>query len=225
LNPESLIPMKLYHYWRSTSSWRVRWALAYKNIPAELVHISLLNGESESPEHLARHPAGFVPVLELDDGTTLIESLAIINYLENNFKDRPSLYPSNPLDRARALALAEVINAGIHPLQNPPVTALLGSKFGATPEQQTEWNQHWIRTGLALYESLLSDGVLNSKTPTSLETGFSVADVCLMPQLYNAHRYNVDLSGFPKIQAIEQHLSSMDTYHLSHPDRTKPVGA
>jgi maleylacetoacetate isomerase len=217
--------MKLYHYWRSTSSWRVRWALAYKSIPVELVHINLLNGESESPEHLARHPAGYVPVLELDDGTTLIESLAIINYLENSFKDRPSLYPSNPLDRARALALAEVINAGIHPLQNPPVTAMLGSKFAATPEQQTEWNQHWIRSGLALYESLLSPSVLESQTPTSLDTGISVADICLMPQLYNAHRYSVSLREFPKIEAIERYLSGLDSYHQSHPDRTKPVDA
>lgn len=217
--------MKLYHYWRSTSSWRVRWALEYKTIPAELVHISLLNGESETPAHLARHPAGFVPVLELDDGTTLIESLAIINYLENTFKDRPSLYPSNPLDRARALALAEVINAGIHPLQNPPVTGMLASVFGATPEQQTAWNQHWIRSGLAIYESLLPDSILTSTSPTSLETGLSVADLCLMPQLYNAHRYNLSLDAFPKIQAIEKHLKTLESYQKSHPDRTKPVDA
>jgi len=217
--------MKLYHYWRSTSSWRVRWALEYKNIPAELVHISLLNGESESPAHLARHPAGFVPVLELDDGTTLIESLAIIKYLENAFKDRPSLYPSNPLDRARALALAAVINAGTHPLQNPPVTGMLASAFGATPEQQTAWNQHWIRSGLSVYEKLLPDSVLASTSPTSLETGLSIADLCLIPQLYNAHRYNLDLSAFPKIQAIEKHLITLESYQKSHPDGTKPVDA
>jgi len=217
--------MKLYHYWRSTSSWRVRWALEYKSIPVELIQISLINGESESPAHLARHPAGFVPVLELDNGTPLIESLAIINYLENTFKDRPTLYPSNPVDRARALALAEVINAGIHPLQNPPVAGMLATTFGATTEQQTAWNQHWIRSGLQLYESLLPESVLKSSTPTSVETGFSIADICLMPQLYNAHRYDLSLDAFPKIRALEAHLKTLDSYLKSHPDRTKPVDA
>jgi maleylacetoacetate isomerase len=217
--------MKLYHYWRSTSSWRIRWALEYKKIPAELISVSLINGESESPEHLARHPSGYVPVLELDDGVTLIESLAMINYLENTFKDRPSLYPSNPLDRARALAFAEIINAGVHPLQNPPVAAKLAEDFGATAEQQLEWNRYWIRQGFSTYEKLLPESVLTSSQPTTLETGFSIADVCLMPQIYNAHRYKLDLLEFPKIRAIETYLKTLDSYQKSHPEHFKPADA
>jgi maleylacetoacetate isomerase len=217
--------MKLYHYWRSTSSWRVRWAFELKNIPVKLVHINLVNGESETAEHLARHPAGFVPALELDDQTILIESLAIIDYLENTFTDSHSLYPEKPVEKAKALALAEIINAGIHPLQNPPVTAYLGHHFGATTEQQTLWNQNWIRNGLALYEALLPESILKSSTPYSVGSALSIADLCLMPQLYNAHRYNLKLDQFPKIQAIEKHLMTLESYQQSHPERTKPVDA
>lgn len=217
--------IKLYHYWRSTSSWRVRWALDFKKIPHTLVHVNLLNGESESPEHLARHPAGFVPVMELESGETLVESLAMIQYLESTFPDRPSLLPKDPFSRAQALALAEVINAGTHPLQNPPVTAYLAQHFAATPEQQTAWNQHWIRKGLELYENLLPASVLESKTPFSVESTLSIADLCLMPQLYNAHRYGVGLGNFPKIMAIEANLAQIESYLSSHPDRTKPIEA
>ncbi len=217
--------IKLYHYWRSTSSWRVRWALDYKKIPHELVHINLLNGESETPSHLARHPAGFVPVLEIETGETLVESLAILNYLESTFPDRLPLFSKDPFARASALSLAEVINSGTHPLQNPPVSAYLSEHFGATPEQQTQWNQHWIRHGLQLYENLLPSSILHSPSPFSLENGFSIADVCLMPQLYNAHRYGVGLRDFPKILAIEANLSTMDSYLSSHPDRCKPIEA
>ena len=214
--------IKLYHYWRSTSSWRVRWAFDYKKIPHQLIHVNLINGESDSPEHLARHPAGFVPVMELDSGETLVESLAMIQYLESSYPDCPSLFPKDPFTKAQALALSEVINAGTHPLQNPPVSAYLAQHFGATQAQQTAWNQHWILKGLELYENLLPASVLNSSSPFSVESGFSIADVCLMPQLYNAHRYGVSLSNFPKIMAIEANLAQMESYSSSHPDRSKP---
>ncbi len=206
--------MKLYHYWRSTSSWRVRWALEYKNIPCEMVHINLMNGEADHPEHLARHPLGFVPVLELDSKETLIESLAIINFLETKFPNSPSIYPKDPIERARAIALSEVINSGTHPLQNPTVTAYLGETLGANAEQQKQWSQHWIRQGLMLYEKLL---------PHSLKTEFSIAELCLLPQLYNAARYEVNLEPFPKIRAIQHHFQNMESYQKSHPERYQPI--
>lgn len=214
--------MRLYHYWRSTSSWRVRWALAHKNIPCEMIPINLLNGEAESPAHLARHPLGFVPVLELDSGETLIESLAIIQYLETVFPNSPSLYPKDPLQKAKALAFAEVINAGTHPIQNPTVTERLGIEFGATADQQKQWSQYWIDRGLELYEKLLPESTLNTPTPFSVESGFSIADICLLPQLYNAQRYEVSLQRFPKISAIARHLSQWESYRNSHPDRYNP---
>jgi maleylacetoacetate isomerase len=214
--------MKLYHYWRSTSSWRVRWALEYKKIPCALIPVNLLNGEADLPEHLARHPLGYVPVLELDSGETLIESLAIIQYLESNFPNAPSVYPKDPIDRAHALAFSEVINAGTHPLQNPTVTAHLASTLGASAEQQKEWAQYWIQKGLELYEKLLPESLLKTGNPYSLQSGFSIADICLLPQLYNATRYEVDLQSFPKITAIQQHLSQRECYLKSHPDRYSP---
>lgn len=206
--------MKLYHYWRSTSSWRVRWALEYKKIPCELIPINLLNGEAETPEHLKRHPAGFVPVLETDQGDFLVESLAIISYLEEMFPSSPSLYPKNPLEKSKALSLAEIINAGTHPLQNPPVLAFHSSD----PEKQTAWAQHWIHHGLQIFENLCAH-------PFAVSSGFSIADLCLLPQLYNAKRYNVNLNSFPKIQLLQKHMSEMESYQRSHADRYKPVDA
>jgi maleylacetoacetate isomerase len=215
--------MKLYHYWRSSSSWRVRWALEFKKTPCEFVHVNLLNGEADSPEHLKRHPAGFVPVLETNSNTNngefLIESLAIISYLEDAFPASPSLYPKDPIEKSRALALAEVVNAGTQPLQNIPVLTFHSSE----PEKQKAWAQHWIHHGLELYENLLPNSVLTTENPFSIPSGLSIADIFLMPQLYNAQRYEVSLSPFPKIQAIQKHLEKLDTYQRSHADRYKPA--
>jgi maleylacetoacetate isomerase len=215
--------MKLYHYWRSTSSWRVRWALEFKKIPCELIPINLLNGEAETPEHLSRHPLGFVPVLELPTGETLIESLAIIQYLELKFPESPSLFPQDPIEKAKAIVLAEVINSGTHPLQNPTVTAYLGEHLQATADQQKAWSQHWIGKGLELYEKLLPESILNSDHPFSVSSGFSIADLCLLPQLYNAKRYEVNLEAFPKISAIQNHLMKLESYQNSHADRYQPI--
>src|SRR5437899_2175350 len=106
----------LYHYWRSSSSWRVRWALNFKDVEHKLVQVNLLDGESESPAYLKRNPLGYVPVLETQ-GRNLVESVAIIEWLEEKFPERP-LYPVTPLDRAHVRSLVEIINAGIQPLQN-----------------------------------------------------------------------------------------------------------
>ena len=211
--------MKLYHYWRSTSSWRVRWALEHKKIPCELVHIHLLNGEAETPEHLKRHPLGFVPVLETNSGENLIESLAIISYLEDTNPSSPTLFPKDPIEKARALALTEVINAGTQPLQNIPVLTF----YSHEPEKQTAWAQHWIQNGLDLYEKLLSESILKSTEPYSIGNNLSIADLFLLPQLYNATRYNVSLDPYKKIQAIQKHLEKLLTYQKSHPDRYKPA--
>ena len=215
--------MKLYHYWRSTSSWRVRWALEFKKIPCEMIPINLLNGEAETPKHLSRHPLGFVPVLELPTGETLIESLAIIEYLENTFPQSPSLYPKDAIEKSKAMALAEVINSGTHPLQNPTVTAYLGETFQASADQQKAWAQHWIRNGLSLYEKLLPESILSTNQPYSVSSGFSIADLCLLPQLYNAKRYEVNLEPFPKISAIQNHLQEMESFQKSHPERYQPI--
>jgi maleylacetoacetate isomerase len=139
-------PYRLYHYWRSSSSWRVRFGLSLKNIAYEPVAISLLDGSSEAPEHLERNPAGFVPVLEIPgpEQYRLTESLAILLYLEDRHPDTQRLLPEDAYLKARCWALAETVNAGIQPIQNLPVL----HRHSQDPEEQKKWARHFIRNGL-----------------------------------------------------------------------------
>lgn len=204
--------MKLYHYWRSSCSWRVRAALAHKGIVADMVSVSLLSGESESAEHLERNPAGFVPVLELSSGKRLTESMAICEYLEET-QPVPALLPKDPLDRAYVRTLCEVINAGTQPLQNSGVQEFLSPD----PDRRKAWVHHWIHTGLSVYESLISrSGTFSwGDTPT-------LADYFLVPQAYNAVRFEVDLSRFPRISAIHERALKLPAISSTHPDRYAP---
>ena len=209
----------LYHYWRSSSSWRVRFALHYKGIPFHPIPVSLLNGESESPEHLKRNPAGFVPVLEFlsgdHQGEFLSESLSIIRFLEENHPTTPTLFPGSAYDHARAWSLAEVINSGTQPIANIPVTHFHSSD----PTEQKRWSQHWMKTGLQTYESLCK----NQAGQFSYGDQFSIADVCLIPQLYNADRFEVDLSSCPTLLRIRESVKKLPAHSLSHPDAYKPA--
>jgi maleylacetoacetate isomerase len=208
---------RLYHYWRSSSSWRVRLALDWKGIPYEVSPVSLLNGESEGADHRKRNPAGFVPVLALPgkQSSYLTESLAIIEYLEEVHPDLPTLLPGFPEQRARIRALSEVINAGTQPIQNIPVL----ERHSSDPAEQKAWAREFIARGLQVYESLCEPW---AKT-YSVGDSFSLADVCLIPQLYNAERYQVDLSAFPVISGIHENCRSLPAYSSSHPDRFRPV--
>jgi maleylacetoacetate isomerase len=209
----------LYHYWRSSTSWRVRLALEWKKLAYETTHVGLLNGESESPEHLKRNPAGFVPVLELKTGTHtgsyLTESLAIVRFLEETHPEAPTLFPGSALDHARIWALAETINSGTHPLQNLPVLAEVSDDLDA----QKKWARHWIKHGLSVFEELAT------RKPGKFSHGdhFSLADLCLIPQIYNAERYNVTLESFPRIQAIQSACRDLPAVLKSHPDHFKPA--
>jgi maleylpyruvate isomerase len=212
---------RLYHYWRSSSSWRVRWALAIKDVAYEPFPVHLLNGESESANHLARNPAGFVPVLELLsplDATALpvrlTESLAIIQYLET-LHPEPALLPRDSLTRARAWALAEVVNAGIQPLANIPVF----ERHSSDPSEQKKWNQHWIRSGLETYEKLAAPHA----GCYSVGDAITVADLCLMPQLYNAERFGVTYDDLSTLSRIAKTAAMTSSYLESHPDRFKPA--
>lgn len=209
--------MKLYHYWRSSSSWRVRWALAHKKVPYEEIAVDLLNGESDSPEHLARHPFGFVPVMEYQ-GQILTESLAMIGLIED-LHPEPSLFgrgksPKSPMIRAKIIELAETINADTQPLQNLDPQYL----HSDDPEKRKAWAKHWIARGLSAYEKLCR----SSSGLYSVGDELSVADLCLIPQLYNAARYEVSLSEFPTIQKIEVNCKKLESYELSEPSKFEP---
>ena len=206
---------KLYHYWRSSSSWRVRFALAYKKIPYEAIPVSLLDGESESATHLKRNPAGLLPVLELASDQYLTESLPIIRYLEDTHPNTPKLFPGTAIDRAKISALAEMINSGIQPLQNIPVFSFHSDDV----DEQKRWVRHWIENGLKVYESRLKE----TSGSFSYGNDFTLADVCLVPQLYSAERYSIAVSKYPLISRIFANVQAIPAYLESCPDSFKPL--
>lgn len=202
---------KLYHYWRSSSSWRVRMMLAHKKIQYSPVAINLLNDDTETPEYRKLSPAGTVPVLEWEQGEKiyrLTESLAIAKFLDETIPNAP-LLPVDPYLAARTWALAETINAATQPLQNLPVLEKIG-------EKKIEWAQHFIRLGLSTYIELSKDlsGIY------SVGDALTLADMCLIPQLYNAVRFQIDIqSEFPELVKIQSEVSKTDEYKQSHPDQ------
>lgn len=210
--------LELYHYWRSSASWRVRWALQLKKIPCGFVAVDLLRGEQKNPEHLARNPLGTVPVLAVtQNGKTrfLAESLAIIEWLDENYPHAP-LLPTDPFERARVRQLAEIVNAGIHPVQNPKV-----AKFYAGDDETRckSWIRHWIREGLKGYETLVKETAGRFSAGDRL----TLADVCLIPQCYNARRYEMALeTEFPAIARIEKNAIATPECQSSAPDKFQP---
>jgi maleylacetoacetate isomerase len=210
-------PIKLYHYWRSSCSWRVRWILAYKSIPAEMIDVNLLNEESLSPEHLKRNPMGYVPVLEVPtDKQThlLIESTAIAEWVEE-VKPSPPLLPRDAYDRAQVRTLVELVNSGIQPIGNLTVLEHLSSEN----EVRKAWSQHWIRRGFDAYEKLVQ------KTAGEFAFGNSLtlADIYLVPQCYNALRNDISLDDYPTIARVHARALQTESGQASHPDRFKPA--
>lgn len=214
--------LKLYHYWRSSSSWRVRWALAYKGIPYDPLAVNLLNAETESEEHLARHPLGFVPVLEIGS-KKLTESLAIIHYLEQ-IVPSPSLFlkpqagaaydEETAYLQAKVIELTETINADTQPLQNLDPQQLHSSD----PAEQKKWAIHWIRRGLSAYEKLCKPVYGRF----SVGNQITASDLCLIPQIYNAKRYGIEISDYPILEKIEQNAKLEKSYQESEPSRFEP---
>lgn len=217
------LAFKLYHYWRSSSSWRVRWALAHKEIPCEFVSIHLLTDEAESEPHLKRNPLGYVPVLEIASVASseppiyLAESTAIVEWLEEIAPAKPLMPPFHSrqgIDRAKTRQLMEIINSGTQPLQNLNALHLHSSD----PEEQKRWAQYWIRKGLHAYETVASE----TAGKFSMGDSLTLADLFLIPQCYNAGRQEVSLDEFPLLKKIYENASQTASYQLSHPDRFNP---
>jgi len=204
--------LKLYHYWRSSSSWRVRWVLAFKGIPWTGIPVDLLKNESESPEHFARNPLGFVPALETE-GRFLGESMAIIDYLES-LKPEPSVFPRDPWLRARTWELTEIIVSDTQPLQNLNPQELHSSD----PEAKKAWAKYWIERGLHAFETRARETAGKFAIGDSL----GLADMVLIPQLYNALRYDVNLELFPICSRIWESCKAESSYQQSEPVRFQP---
>ena len=203
--------LTLYSYWRSSSSWRVRIALALKGLPYRYEAVALLPGDQFSEGHTARNPMAQIPVLEVD-GVPYTQSLAICDLLEH-LRPEPALLPADPMARAKALALAEIVNAGIQPIQNLAVLKEVVRLVG--PEAKLPWGKHWIELGLRAYERELE----RSAGAYSVGDQVSLADVFLVPQLYNARRFGCDLAGLPRTLEIEGRCLALPAFMAAHPDR------
>lgn len=206
----------LYDYFRSSAGYRLRIALNLKHVAYDRVEISLLKDEQRQPDHLARNRQGLVPALALSDGTVLTQSLAILDWLDHAHPE-PRLFPADPLARAQAMAQALVIVADIHPIDNLRVLQRLESQFGADAAAKADWYRHWIALGLdALEASAPADGFFGGDVP-------GVVDCCLVPQLYNARRFELDLSPWPKLVAVDARASALPAFADAHPDRVAPA--
>ena len=187
--------MRLHGYFRSAASWRVRIALALKGLTAEQVSHHLRRGEQRAPDYLCLNPQGLVPALELDDGTVLIQSLAIIEWLDETHPE-PPLLPADPLQRAHVRAFAQVLAADTHPLQNLKVLGQVRA-LGQTEEVVQGWAAGVNAAGLEACEVLAGDG------PFCFGAAPGLADICLVPQLGNARRFGVEVARFPRLLAAE----------------------
>jgi len=202
----------LFDYWRSSASYRVRIALNLAGIPYRAVSIDLAKGEQRSPAHLARNPQGLVPVLQID-GLQLTQSLAILDYLDQT--RLLGLLPTDPAARARVQALAQSIAVDIHPVCNLQVAAYAASIAADQTTAREDWMLRFIRPGLQAFETLLDT---HKAAPFCTGSTPGLADICLIPQLYNARRWGVDFSDLPRVQRVESACSDLSAFAAAHPD-------
>jgi maleylacetoacetate isomerase len=203
----------LYDYWRSSASYRVRIALNLKGIDYEQRAINLLEDEQGSAEYRAVNPQGLVPLLEID-GHRLTQSLAILGYLDQRFPSRPFL-PTAALDRARVVGMAMIVACDIHPLNNLRALKYLKRELGQPQEAIDAWYRHWISEGLPALEALAAQTAgkfLYGDAPTG-------ADICLVPQLYNARRYDVPLDAYPTLLRAEENANKLEAFAAAAPER------
>ncbi|MDA5194855.1 maleylacetoacetate isomerase [Govanella unica] len=207
--------MTFYEYWRSSAAYRVRIALNLKGLAydPEAIHLTRDGGDQHTPAYRAVNPQGLIPALKLGDGTVLIQSLAIIEYLDETIPE-PRLLPGDAIRRAEIRALAEMVACDIHPLNNLRVLQYLKRELGQTQDSIDQWYRHWVVTGFAALEAQAarhSQPFLCGDTPT-------LADICLVPQMYNARRFATDLTPYPRLVAIDAAATALPAFAKAAPE-------
>ncbi len=205
--------MKLYSYFRSSAAYRVRIALNYKQIEYHQEAVNLLTQQEQQAAYQSVNPQKMVPVLE-HDGVRFYQSMAILEYLEETFPQAPIL-PQSANDRAQVRALANIIACDIHPLNNLRVLRYLSDHFNADDAAKNNWYRHWIEQGFDAFESHLQ-GLSDGRFCFGDVPG--LADMLLIPQVYNARRFEVDLAPYPLIEAIEQHCLILPAFDQARPE-------
>lgn len=205
----------LHDYFRSSASFRVRIALNMKGLDYERVEVSLIAGEQKSDAYLELNAQGLVPMLVVD-GEPMIQSLAIIDWIDRTWPE-PRLIPDDPMPRAIALAQAQVITTDIHPLNNLRVLKYLTRDLGLNEQTKERWIATWIAQGFDALEAMAGDGTyLGGDAP-------GIADCCLVPQIFNARRFEVPLDAYPRLLSIEAACMELDAFRRAHPDTMKPA--
>ena len=207
--------IKLYSYFRSSAAYRVRIALNLKGLPYEYIPVHLVNngGEQNSSSYEALNPLKLLPTL-VDGENVLSQSLAIIEYLDEAYPNTPALLPTDTATRAQIRALSQAIACDIHPLNNLRVLQYLGNQLEVSDAQRSQWYAHWIHLGFEALEKTLAQQPSNfcfGNTP-------SLADCCLVPQIYNAKRFNLDLSAYPNILAVYEHSKTHPAFVQAEPE-------
>jgi len=204
--------VKLYTYFRSSAAYRVRIALNLKGLKSEMisVHLQKEGGLNRKPDYRAINPHMRVPALQIDSGEVLTQSLAIIEYLDE-VKPEPPLLPRDPVARAKVRALAQLIACDIHPLNNVGPLRYLKNQLGQDQPKIDAWYHHWVMDGFDALESMIQPG------PYAFGSAVTLADVCLVPQVYNARRLKVPLDRYPKIVAVDAACTKLAAF-----DRAKP---
>lgn len=203
--------VRLYDYFRSSAAYRVRIALNLKALDYESLPVNLIEGAQRSEDYLQLNPQGLVPALAPETGALLTQSIAILEWLEETHPE-PALLPAEPADRARVRAMVQTIACDIHPLNNLRVLNYLTGTLAVSEEAKRAWYHHWIDLGFSALEQQVGDGdYCFGAAPT-------LADVCLLPQMYNARRFRQDLTAFPRLQRIALHLEQLPAFARASPE-------
>ena len=207
--------MKLYTYFRSSAAYRVRIALNLKKLPYESIPKALTKGEHQVADYIVLNPQGFVPALQIDDAV-LSQSLAIIEYLDERYPE-PPLLPAAPIARAQVRSIALAIVCDIHPLNNLRVLNYLRGELGENEDAVTAWYRHWVIEGFRAVELQVRRHSTSGRF--CFADSISIADVCLVPQVFNARRFHVPVDAYPTLLRADENATRLEPFESAHPDR------